>query len=227
MRERIFMRNSSRAALLICSLMILCVAVSTTPAQSGRRAKERGQPPPPPVQQTTGTEPAQPAPPAKPEARPVSLIVTITEDLAGSSVSLGDSQLVMRGFVERLKKDSAIKHKVERRMDRKEAGNLAKSQTESYVVWLQLDRRMISSRTDNNEVFVEYAVFTPGTGKTKTEGRVFVRGSRQSIGIGGVPVGVPLPPTVTGNTRLDVALLDAGRETAERVMPELDVLEAQ
>ena len=216
------MRNNSRAASLICVLIILLIAGSTQ-AQSGRRTQQRTQPSAP-VQQTAEAEPTDPKSPTKPEARRVSLIVTFDEDLAGASFFLGDSKLVLRGFVERLEKNSTIKHKLENRMDRKEASDLAKSQTEAYVVWLQLNRRMISSRVDNNELFVEYAVFTPGTGKSKTEGRVYVRASRQRIGIGNVPIGVPLPPIGTSSARLDNALLDAGRETAERVMPELDIM---
>jgi hypothetical protein len=211
------MKTSSLSVVcLLCALMILCVGGSAQ-AQSGRRAKERT---PPPAQQPA--EPAEPKPATRSEARSISLLITFDET-GGGGVYLGDAQLVLRGFVERLKKNAAINHKVEKRMDRKEAGDLAKSQTESYVVWLQLDVQRISSRANNNEMFVEYAIFPPGKGKSKAEGRVYVRDSRQRIGIGNVPIGVPLPPIGTGNARLNDALLDAGRETAERVMPELDV----
>jgi hypothetical protein len=211
------MKNSGPSVvLLLCALMILCIGGSAE-AQSGRRAKERTLPP---VQQSG--EPVEPEPATKPEAQSVSLLITFDET-GGSGVYLGDSQLVLRGFVERLKKNAVINHKVEKRMDRKEASDLAKSQTEAYVVWLQLDVQKISSRANNNEMYVDYTVFPPGKGKSKTEGRVYVRDSRQRIGIGNVPIGVPLPPTGTGNARLNDALLDAGRETAERVMPELDV----
>ena len=213
------MKNSSRAASLICVLMILCVAGSTQ-AQSGRRAKAIT---PAPVQRPAEAEPAQPTPTTKPEARRVALFITFDEE-GGGGVFIGNSQLVLRGFIERLKKNSTINHKIENRMDRKEASDLAKSQTEAYVVWLQLDRQMTSSRVENNEIFVEYAVFPPGAGKSKTEGRVYVRAPRQRVGIGNVPIGVPLPPIGTSGARLDNALLDAGRETAERVMPELDIM---
>ena len=217
------MKNSDRAVLLVCVLMLLllCVAGSTR-AQSGRRAKERTAAPP--VQQTAEAEPTDPKPPTKPEARRVSLIITFDEDLGNASFFLGDTKLVLRGFVERLEKNSTVNHKIENRMARKEASSLAKSQTKAYVVWLQLNRRMISSRVDNNELFVEYAVFTPGTGKSKTDGRVYVRGPRRGIGVGNVPIGVPLPPRSTDSIRLDDELMDAGRETAERVIPKLDVI---
>lgn len=202
--------------------MIVCAAVSTQ-AQSGRRAKEKQTTVP---VQPTETEKEKPAPATKPEARPISLIVAIDEDMSGASVSLGNSQLVMRGFVERMKRNSAVSLKVESRMDRKEASDLAKSEKGAYVVWLQLDRRMIASSRQDNEIYVVYVVFPPGTGKSKKEGSIYVNYSRQGrIGIGNIPIGVPLPPTGTGSTRLDDALLDAGREAAERVMPELEVMD--
>lgn len=204
--------------------MLLCLAGSAQ-AQSGRRAKERTQTPPP--VQTAEDEPAKPATPAtKPGTQQVSLIVTIDEDSSNSGIHLGYSQLVLRGFVERLKKNSTINLKIEKRMDRKAASNLAKAQEEAYVVCLHLDTLLVSSRIDDNDLFVAYVVFMPGTGKAKADGRIKVRNSRQRIGIGGVPVGVPLPPTGTSSTQVDAALLDTGRETAERVMHELDPIAA-
>lgn len=216
--------NSPGAASLICVLMILCVAGSAR-AQSGRRAKVRTQTSAP-VQRTTEAEPEKPASETKPETRRVSLIVTIDEDQGAAGTFLGNSQLVVRGFAEQLKKNSALNYKVEKRMGRKEASDLAKSDRETYVVWLYLERLMIASSREDNDVYVNYVLFAPGTGKSKTEGRVLVRGSRQRVGIGNIPVGIPLPPTGTGNARMDDALLYAGREAAERVMPELDVIDA-
>lgn len=216
------MRNNHHAAFFICSLMLLCLAGSAQ-AQSGRRAKERTQTPPP--VQTAEDEPAKPATPAaKPGTQQV--IVAIDEDSSNAGIHLGYSQLVLRGFVERLKKNSTISLKIEKRMDRKAASNLAKAQEEAYVVWLHLDTLLVSSRIDDNDLFVAYVVFTPATGKAKADGRIKVRNSRQRIGIGGVPVGVPLPPTGTSSTQVDAALLDTGRETAERVMHELDPIAA-
>jgi hypothetical protein len=219
------MRNNSlSAALLICVLMLLCVAGGVQ-AQSGRRGQARTPAPSPPVQKTSEAETDSPKPAAKPEAQSVSLVLTYDEDLGGAGFFVGDSKLVLRGFMDRLEKNSTIKHKVEHQMDRKEASDFARSQKDTYVVWLQLSRRMISSRTENNDLFVEYAVFIPGTGKSKTEGRVYVRDPRRGIGIGNVPIGLPPPPTSTGGIRRDDELLDAGRETAERVMPKLDVIQ--
>jgi hypothetical protein len=214
------MRSNPRVAALVIALMILLCALGSAEAQSGRRAKERTSTPP--VQPSAKTESTSPA--TDSEARRVSLIVTIDESLHSVSVPPGSSRVVLNGFVERLKKSPAFELKVEKHMSRKEAGDLAKSQTESFVVWLQLDSEYISSRSNGSDMYVEYVVLTPGTGKSKSQGRVYLRGYRRSVGVGGVPVGIPLPLPPTGpRAPLESTLQEAGRDAAERVMAALDV----
>jgi hypothetical protein len=57
----------------------------------------------------------------------------------------------------------------------------------------------------------------------KTGGRVYLRAYRRSVGVGGVPVGIPLPP-IDNRAAIESSIQQAGREAAERVMAEFDVM---
>jgi hypothetical protein len=224
------MKNRSLAASLVCALMILCVAASAE-AQSGRRTKEKTRQPAKaaPVSapsETTGPA-TTPTPPAKSEARRISLIVAADEGQHSASLPLGSSRTVLDGFVERLKKSAAFDVRVEKQMSRKEAGDLAKSQKETYLVWLQLDTEFVSSRRNSPDLYVEYVVFTPETAKSKAQGRIYMRAGQRRVGVGGVLVGVPLPLPRTGTGMPpDYELKQAGRDAAERVIAAFDMVAA-
>jgi hypothetical protein len=143
---------------------------------------------------------------------------------AMGSATINANGSMMKGFVERLKKSAAFSIKVEKQMGRGRASDLAKEQTEAYVAWLQFGSDRVTARSnDRADWYVDYVVFTPGTAKVKTSGRVYLRAYRRSVGIGGVPVGIPLPP-IGNQDAVESALQQAGREAAERVMAEFDVI---
>jgi hypothetical protein len=61
-------------------------------------------------------------------------------------------------------------------------------------------------------LLVSYLIFSPGTGKIKTSGRIYVRSSRNILG-------GRLPTSRAG----DAQLYQAGRETADRVISALNL----
>jgi hypothetical protein len=105
-------------------------------------------------------------------------------------------------------------------MNRKEASDLAKGSTDSYVLWFELrsDRGNYTSDDPRyaSELYVDYSLYVPGTGKIRTSGHVYQR----RVGAIGSPV--PLPPTI-GRGPVESQLEQAGRETADRVMAALNI----
>ena len=220
------MKHNRLAATLLCASLLMCAAV-TAHAQSGRRARggtTTTTPAPKQASPTVETETVTATSQTKPEAQ-TSLIVAADEPTSAAGIAMINANgSMMKGFVERLKKSSAFTIKVEKQMGRGRASDIAKEQTESYVAWLQFGSDRVTARShDGSDWYVDYVVFTPGTAKVKTGGRVYLRAYRRSVGVGGVPIGIPLPP-IDNRDAVESALQQAGREAAERVMAEFDVI---
>lgn len=125
------------------------------------------------------------------------------------------SDAVWDGFIERFNKVSGVTISANKNMNRKEATDRAKKQTENFVVLLQLTTPSISrgvGQVNLNDLVVSYAIYSPGTGKVKENGQVYVRTSRSILS----------PRLPTGRSG-DAQLTEAGRETAERVMALLHI----
>lgn len=106
---------------------------------------------------------------------------------------------------------------IDQKLRRKEAVERAKQATNSFVILLRLETEdsnasMGMGRVSPDDLVVNYAIFAPGTGKVKDQGRVYVRSYRGILG-GSFP---------TGRT-LEAQLQEAGRETANRVRAALQI----
>lgn len=216
------MKYSHLIAPLLFVLLVLCAA-GESEAQSGRRAKG-GAPPPRPVSTPAEDEKSETKPTASTEAPRLPLIVTADEyAFERIQAPINASNIILAGFVERLKKSSAITIKVEKDMGRQRSIELARKQTEAYLVWLHFGSDMVSARTrDEQDYYVDYAVFAPATAKVKTQGKIYLRPVRRSARVGGVPIGLPLPQT-DSRAAWESALRQAGSDAAERIMGEFDV----
>jgi hypothetical protein len=121
------------------------------------------------------------------------------------------------GCLEELKQSRAVRVSSGKDLNRKEAGDHAKASKDTYVVLIQLESEMgdPGSVIEPNlrSLYVSYIVFTPGTGKIKTQGRVF-----QGQGRG--PLGLPVPNTTASS---EYELRRCGREAADRVLDALDI----
>jgi hypothetical protein len=133
-----------------------------------------------------------------------------------SDIYLND---VMSGFLERCAKIKYVKvEPMGGDTNRKQASDAAKASPERYVVWFRLVSDQIASSPQQDAaygstLYVDYVVYTPGTGKTKTSGHVYQRS--RSAG----PVSVPMP----GRTSVEYSLRIAGMEMADRVLSKLDL----
>ena len=201
--------------MFFCALIVL-TAASLVEGQSGRRIPKK--PSSPDQLPTTQSEPPVESPQPKEKKPQISVLVVKYLPYINSSNIYSDA--VMEGCLKRLQESAMVKVRGGKEMNRKEASDYAKASEDTYVVWMQLqidstdtDRAGVSG-VNPYSLYVEYAIFTPGTGKTKATGHVYQRNRR----VGGSPYPVPLPRT-TGAA--EYSLRYAGEETADRVLDNL------
>ena len=159
----------------------------TAAAQSGRRAPKSPAPAAAPLPEPT------PAPVAASERpKPVlQFVVGIERYDNFSSVSIASYNATLRSCADRLDESPSVSvERLERSLSRNEATNRAKAEKTAYVVWLRLrEDDMSSSPTGTpNNVFIEYVVFAPVTGKVVSSGSAYPR--RRGILPGSRPSGI-------------------------------------
>lgn len=209
-------RPRSVAALGLSILLLLSTA-SLSQAQSGRR----------PPKQPTAPDPLPPKqeePPAKQSSDQDSksrIPVKVVWGLQNINASTIYSRIVEDGCMERLSKSGSVRATPAADMNRKQAHDIAKGSTDTYVLWFELEvdvadtDRAALGGVPAQYLYVRYEVFTPGTGKTKTSGRVYQR----RVGPGGVPL--PRLPRTTGSA--EYSLRYVGREMADRLLDTLNL----
>jgi hypothetical protein len=126
------------------------------------------------------------------------------------------SDIVLRACLDRLKSDSSASVSVGRDMNRKEASDHAKNATDTHVVWLEWDYDRFGGAQGDQGGHVNYLLLTPGTGKTKTSGRVYQRDYFPRVG----GVGIPVP---NGRAASELALKECGQEIARRIIDSLSI----
>jgi hypothetical protein len=202
--------------LCVCVLLLL-VASGVSYGQAGRRVQTPKNDPPVPK----AAEPAAVVKKEQPAAAPISLLVG-SYSTPMRVLSHGAEDLLQGAVVQRLRDSKSLKLGVEESMSRGEANKRAKAETESYILWLELKSdRMDFDPTGRNtrteDVYIQYAVLEPKTGKVKDQGNVRLRptssGRIPGIGIGrGLPRCYPQPMY-----SVEFAIIEAGIETAERI----------
>lgn len=162
----------------LCSLILCLFFAVAIAAQSGRRGK-----PTPAVLPTPEPTPI----PGKPveKLKPLTFIVGVDRYASFQRIHLSAVTGIARTCAQRLDEPQTTKAEmVERDMDRSDAVRRAKEETEDYVVWIKLRP---DSMGDNNgdssdftEIYLEYTVFAPGTGKQVTTGHAYPNAYRKS-----------------------------------------------
>jgi hypothetical protein len=209
--------HSLTTAMLCISLLFVMTVASVSQAQSGRRPpKQPTSPDPLPPKQE---EP--PIKPSTPDQKSTSGIpVKVGWYLQNMNTSSIYARVVEDGCLDRLSQSNSVKASPTKELNRKEAIDIAKGSTDTYVLWFELEVDVAESGSAGlggvqpQYLYVRYEVFTPGTGKTKTSGHVYQR----PRGPGGVPI--PLPRT---NGSAEYLLRNCGREMADRLLDTLSV----
>jgi hypothetical protein len=215
--ECVGLKSSARRSIVLLTV-VLAILGGAAQAQSGRRLPNRSEPPP--TQPSTAPMPPveQPAP-TKPDKPKQQLVVSRS---VNDSFSTYYSDVVVRACLDRLKEGANASVSLGREMNRKEASDLAKSSTDVHVLWLEWEYdRAGSSQSDQSQANsnINFSLYTPGTGKVKTSGRVHPGDYRNRTNVGGV--GIPLPVPSSAAT-LESMLKESGREIAQRVLDSLN-----
>ena len=214
-RTHVTIRGSSVCVCRLLSMFLLPVLLAiTVGAQSGRRLpNQKSQPSAPPLSKG---EAAEKKPGEKKDDKKVGGGVPVL--ISYSSYTLSTSHfyttMVVGACAERLKEAGGVDVQVGGEMNRKQASDLARNSSDTYVVLLQLENDSArSSDSDWNAagdpryLLVSYTVFEPKTGKSKTSGRAYPRSS--------VTDPLSLPQTRQGS---ELRLKLAAEEAADRIL---------
>ncbi len=196
-----------------CIIYILLIC-SVGQGQSGRRSPKPASPSPSALPSSESETPLPKSKSAQPQQK---LIIGMDE--LGRSINIPQymSEAVWNGFLERFRGVLSISISTDQNMNRKEATNRAKKETDSFVILLKLEADTMGASTDMGQVspdqlVVSYVIFSPVTGKTKGQGQVYARSSRGVLG-GRLPT----------SRSVERQLQEAGREAADRVMSALNI----
>ena len=196
---------------LCVALVAMCALANY--AQSGRRAPKATTPIPVPTPETPSPTPT-PAEKSKPA---ITFLVGLDRTDGFSRISLNAFGGVLRNCTARLDEPASVKaSEASHDMSRADAIRQAKAEKEAYVVWLQLRPNNFSGNTgvydDPYDVYVQYSVFAPTTGKQETSGNTYPDAYRNKR--------IRIP---TSSTEGDYYLNEAARGAAERILDHFHV----
>lgn len=214
-----FFSNNFRA-LQIC--FVICLFAVFSNAQSGRRGTT---PTPQPTPEVSEPEPEPQKKLAEKTAPLFKLKIFNNSKLTGFSQFFFPDK--MPAYVtERLRSSTLLEVSSGSSITLKEAKNIAKETTDTYIVLVELDEDQFAtpipstSNTIVGDVYIRYFVLEPETGKRKYTGQTIIN-SQTYIGNGRVRDARMLCyPQVSGK---DLILLYSSIETAERIMNDFKV----
>lgn len=188
---------------------VLGLCAPAVVGQSGRRVRKST-----PLPVSTPEPAPTPAKPTEPPKPALSFVIGMDRYGDFSRIPLYVSSNVLHTCANQLDEPASVKVEVATRdIGRADAVLRAKSEKETYVVWLQLIPDNFSGRDGANDnpynVYIEYIVLAPTTAKQVTSGRAYPGGHRN----GGVIV-KPKSSGVYG----DYYLNEAAKEVADRIL---------
>lgn len=190
-------------------------------AQSGRRPpKRRPEPPPAPAPAETA-----PAPAPAPEDQAPKTPISAAKYVSSMNIPYSVAGYVFDETMTRLRQFSTVEVLPGKDMNRKEAIDVAKESESTYVLWLDFsldaldEQRAAYGSTALRNIVVQYVLYTPKTGKVKTQGRLYCDATRARIGNGQVLV----PYGGIGGGAGGYSPEETGQRIAEYVLHSLDL----
>ena len=201
----------SRVLLVTFLLTTLALCIVNVAAQSGRRARK------PTPAATPDPEPT-PVEKSKPKEKSnLTLVVGIQKD-SFSNTALFYYGVVLRGCADRLRDAGATVDVSQKDINRAEAIKQAKASKDAFVVLLKIGpsnaaiERGTYGDPNLSELYVEYVVFAPTTGKVATSGNSYQRGLSKG------PVVVGPTSGRTNSIYTEQLLRQAAEDAAERIL---------
>lgn len=208
------MNRQLKITALLLILVVSGAVYFSAHSQSGRRKPT----PPPAAPIPTPTPEPTPEPKNEPKSN-LEFVVGIDRSETFVYYPLNFYTAVLNGCSARLSRVAKVS--TSNNMNRAEAVKKAKAEKTAYVVWLRLTSfdTFESSRISHEDVEIEFALFTPGTGKIVTSGKSYQNAARA----GGVVVQPP-PGSSSGNIYYREHLLKrAAEDAADRVLKALHI----
>ena len=198
-----------RSTCLLVSFLIINLTADSL-AQSGRKPKRNDTPPPEIVERGQPTIPGPPKPADKGDQQITTRLVLVSGAFDASTSVMSAEQIALDSCDKRLKSIRSLNVRVGKGMNRSEATDYAK-ETGQYVAALEVDEALSAGTPPRglDDFSVQYYLLEPNTGKVKSHGRVHLRNPR-------APGGLPLP-TSRSQAALELALVEAGKDVADRL----------
>ena len=209
-----------------CCVLLMLATCGVGYAQAGRRVQKPKSDPPVPKAEVPAAAPVQQETPEREK-----IPVLVTSNRTTMLRTAGNADDLLQGAVaQRLRDSKALNIELGGDMSRGEAQKRAKTdeQGTTHVVWLELQSNTMifdpnGNRNRTQDLYIQYVVFEPKTGKIKGQGNIYLRPTGSSR-IGGIGIGRSLPRCYPNTTySLEFALIEAGIETAERIFREFSL----
>jgi hypothetical protein len=217
MKKSIFQLQISSFCLkaLAAAGLLIFLSAGIAQAQSGRRPVPK---PKTTVEETAPPPEPKPAPQPKPTIKPDYSLIVVSYVSLDSYRRFAFPDRMHRWVADRLKSSPLLEVQIGSAKNRREARDLAKNSSDAYVVYLELNADPFGAASadniSNSDVWIDFTVMSPGTGKIKQSGRAY--SNRNYAGRGGILNERRLCyPDVGGR---DYYLLEASWEAAERIM---------
>jgi len=188
-------------------------------AQSGRKIPPRRTEPPPPAATPAPAPPAEAPPPVDtaPKTR-----ISVAKWISSINIPSSAVADVVASCVQTLENSGRCSVTSGKDLSRKEVTDAAKQSTETYFLWLQFsldsadEDRGIVGPNSNTTLIATYYLYTPGTGKIQTQGRLYFSLYRTTYGSNRTPVPYP-----GGNRSTAYTPVEAGDKAAQYVLDSL------
>jgi hypothetical protein len=212
------MLNQSRLTRILVAGFALAVILSCAPtavAQSGRKVRQSAPAPASTPEPTPTPTPTASSVKSKPR---LTFLVGLDRYDGFANIPLYAYEGVLRILTDRLSDAPSVRvGAAQSDMGRSDAIQKAKSETDAYVIWIQLRDDSMNRDTRNtgnlDNIVIEYSVLAPATAKQTTSGRTYTQSQRNR--------GILNPKTssIYGDRYLNLA----AQEAADRILAHFQI----
>jgi hypothetical protein len=211
----------------VAALLVLTGSILN--GQSGRRVKRPSTVTPVPSSVVTAPETSQESK-AEEKPDPSKIAIVVTSHNESGIIPMDRARSIVSSFTQRLRDNKSTAVTEGKARTYGDAQTQAEANKSAYFVWLNLQPDTYDSSSPNrgainyDDIVVQYTVFSPVTGRVKTQGRVYYQRAQsqrtRTLGIPGTSNGRNYP-TQSPRMPVEYTLERAGREAADRVLEAL------